>query len=87
MQLRAPCASAEDLTFREEDEEGEGESNRRGDDEDDVTPTPSLSSEDDDHEDQESGSLARTPVHRPKVVAANALATTTSTDQHKASEL
>ena len=85
MQLRAPCASAEDLTFREEDEEGE--SNRRGDDEDDVTPTPSLSSEDDDNEDQESGSLARTPVHRPKVVAANALATTTSTDQHKASEL
>ena len=68
MQLRAPCASAEDLTFREEDDDvavGNAVKDEDGTDVDDQdeTPTPSLSSA--DEEDLEgSASLSRTPVRK-----------------------
>jgi len=77
--LRAPYASAEDLTFRD-DEGDEGDDNdvdgkvdeeEDEDEEDEDTPTPSVSLSSDDNAAagaaaNESSSLARTPVHRPK---------------------
>jgi hypothetical protein len=50
--LRAPCASTEDLTFRDDEEDEEG------------TPTPSVSLC--SSPSTNGGSLAVTPVHQPK---------------------
>ena len=57
--LRAPCASAEDLTFRDGDETDIDEEISK-----DETPTPSISLCSSDGVD--GGSLARTPVHQPR---------------------
>ena len=72
--LRAPCASSEDLTFREEDDETDEDNEIEDDNElklvggrhfnDDPTPTPSISLC--STPSPNCGSLAATPVHQPK---------------------
>ena len=62
--LRAPCASAEDLTCHEDSPASRLTTDEDDDDTDDVTPTASgsLSST----PSLNCGSLAVTPVHHPK---------------------
>ena len=75
--LRAPCASSEDLTFRDDDGENDDtdqENDLDGNDaaldgevkklNDDVTPTPSISLC--STPSPNCASLAATPVHKPK---------------------
>ena len=73
--LRAPCASSEDLTFREEDVESLDPADDIEDDvelpegvvkkfNDDPTPTPSISLC--STPSPNCASLAATPVHQPK---------------------
>ena len=74
--MRAPCASSEDLTFREEDAENDECTDQDNDDDDelpegicrkfndDPTPTPSISLC--STPSPNCASLAATPVHQPK---------------------
>lgn len=61
--LRAPCASAEDLTCHEE---SPGITTDEDEEDDDATPTPSGGSLSSSPASLNCGSLAVTPVHHPK---------------------